>query len=80
MKHLGLKIVCLTAALVIWFQVASTTMIEADVRLPVAVVNLPAGTTVAGNAIPELMTVRLRASKLRVLAHRYLGRGFRHHG
>jgi len=74
MKHLGLKITCLVAALIIWIQVASTTVIEADVRLPVSVVNLGPELTVAGNALPELIDVRLRASKLRVLAHRYLGR------
>ncbi len=74
MKNLGLRIACLVAAVIIWVQVASTTIIEADVALPLEVANLGTGLTVAGNALPAQAEVRLRASKLRVFAHKYLHR------
>jgi YbbR domain-containing protein len=74
MNRIGLKIVCLLAAILIWIQVASTTVTEADLRMPIEVVNLPAGLVVSGAKIPQEAMVRVRAAKLRVIAHKYLHR------
>lgn len=72
MSRLGLKLGCLVAAIVIWMQVASTATVEQAARLPLRVSGLEAGCTVAGSGLPPNVTVRLRGSKLRLLAHRYL--------
>lgn len=69
-----LKIACVVAALLIWMQVAATTVLETDVALPLQVVGLGEGLTVAGSALPDHGQVRLRASKLRLMTHQYLGR------
>ncbi|HOX26632.1 MAG TPA: CdaR family protein [Candidatus Krumholzibacteria bacterium] len=73
MKHLFLKIACLVAAILVWIQVASTTTVEADVSLPLEVVGLETGLTTAGSALPDLGRVRVRTSKLSLIAHEYLG-------
>jgi YbbR domain-containing protein len=54
--------------------VASTTTTEATLQLPVQIVNLPEGTTVAGSDVPSTMGVRVRGSKLRLLAHSLFNR------
>lgn len=72
MNRLGLKLACLVAAIVIWMQVASTATVEQAASLPLRVSGLEAGCTVAGSGLPPSVTVRLRGSKLRLLAHRYL--------
>lgn len=70
MNRIGVKLVCLAASIVIWIQVASTTTTEATLKLPLEIVNLPAGTTLAGSRrLPASVGVRLRGSKLRLLAH-----------
>lgn len=74
MNRLGLKIGCLIVAIVIWIQVAATATVEQTVALPVAITGLDAGCTVAGSDLPQDINVRLRGSKLRLLAHRYLHR------
>ncbi len=74
MNRIGLKIACVAAAIVIWIQVASTTMSEADLKMPLDVVNLPAGLAISGAELPEFAVVRVRAAKLRVIAHKYLHR------
>jgi hypothetical protein len=74
MNRIGLKIACLAAAIVIWIQVASTTVSEADLRMPIVVVNLPAGLALSGVKVPQEAVVRVRAAKLRVIAHKYLHR------
>jgi len=74
MNRLGLKISCLVAAIVIWMQVASTATVEQTASLPVQVIGLQEGFTVAGSKLPGEVAVRLRGSKLRLLAHRYLHR------
>ncbi len=73
MKKLLLQIACVIAALLIWMQVASTTVVETDVQLPLSVVGLADGLTVAGSALPETGPVRVRLSRLRLFAHRYFG-------
>lgn len=72
MNRLGLKVACLVAAIVIWMQVASTATVEQTARLPLRISGLEAGCTVTGSGLPPSVTVRLRGSKLRLLAHRYL--------
>lgn len=74
MKNLSLKIACLLAAAVIWMLVAGTTLVEADVELPLEITGLAEGLTVAGSVLPEPALVKLRATKLRLLAHQYFGR------
>ena len=73
-KNLILKLACLLAALIIWTLVAGTTMVEADVGLPLEVVGLADGLTIEGSTLPDLGLARLRTSRLRLLAHQYLGR------
>jgi len=75
MNRLGLKASCLVVAIVIWMQVASTATVEQTARLPLQIDGLTEGSTVAGNGLPREVAVRLRGSKLRLLAHRYLNRG-----
>ncbi len=72
MNRLGLKLICLAISLLVWVQVASTTMVEATLQLPVRVEHLAVGCTYAGNDIPDRVDVRLRISKLLLLAHRFL--------
>lgn len=71
MSRLGLKLGCLAVAIVIWIQVASTATVEMPVDLPLRVQGLEEGRTIAGSALPREVTVRLRGSKLRLLAHRW---------
>lgn len=74
MKSLLLKIFCVLLAVVIWIQVAASTMVETDVGLPLEVINLGEGLTVAGSALPDQGQARLRVSRLRLMAHQYFGR------
>jgi len=74
MNRLGLKISCFIASILIWVQVAATTDVEQAARLPLRVTGLAEGLTVVGNDIPSDVVVRLRGSKLRLLANRF----FRH--
>ncbi len=74
MNRIGLKIACLLVSIVIWIQVASNHDMEEYLYLPLEVTNLPPGTTIAGSDLPHDVRVRLRGSKLRLMAHRYLGR------
>ncbi len=73
MKNLFLKIACVVAAILFWILVAANTIIEADVGLPVLVVGLGDGLTTAGSTVPSVTGVRVRAPKLAVVAHEYLG-------
>jgi YbbR domain-containing protein len=74
MSRLGLKAGCLIAAIVIWFQVASTSTVEQTIGLPLHIVGLQDGATVAGSGLPREVLVRVRGSTLRLLSHRYLHR------
>lgn len=74
MNRLGLKLGCLAVAIVIWIQVASTATIEQQVNLPLQVTGLEEGRTIVGSTLPAEVTVRLRGSKLRLLANRWLSR------
>jgi len=69
-----LKIACVVVSVLVWFQVASTTVVEADVSLPMRITGLGDEWTVEGNSLREMARVRLRAPKLALLANDYLGR------
>ncbi len=73
-KNLSLKVACLLAAVVIWILVAGTTIVEADVGLPLEIDGLANGLTAAGSALPDNALVKLRTTKLRLLAHQFFGR------
>ncbi len=74
MNRIGLKIVCLVASIIIWVQVAATSVVEQSVNLPLRVVGLEEGLTVAGSDLPDKVEVRLEGSKLRLMSHRFLNR------
>lgn len=74
MNRLGLKIGCFLISILIWIQVSYNHRIEQTLLLPVRFVNLAPGLTVAGNDLPDAVRVRVRGSKLRLMAHRYLNR------
>jgi len=74
MNRIGLKAVCLVASIVIWMQVAATSVVEQSANLPLQVTGLEQGLTVEGSPLPEKVSVRLKGSKLRLLAHKYLNK------
>lgn len=69
MNRLGLKISCLVVSIVIWVQVAATSVVERSTALPLRVVGLSEGLTLDGSIVPDQVDVVLRASKLTLLAH-----------
>ncbi len=71
MNRLGLKIACLVASVVIWMQVASHSIVEQNVSLPLVVTGLGENLTVEGSDLPTEVTVRLEGSKLRLLRHNF---------
>ena len=71
MNRLGLKITCFVAAVLIWIQVAATSEVETVVDLPLMVTGLADGLTVEGSELPERVPVRVRGSKLGLMAHKY---------
>lgn len=71
MNRLGLKISCFVVSVVIWIQVASTAEVEQSVNLPLRVVGISEGLTIAGSPVPANAKVRLTGSKLKLLAHNY---------
>ncbi len=73
MNRLGLKIFCLLAALVIWIQVAAGHYVERSVGLPLELVGLQPGLTLAGNTWPETVPVRARGSKWQFFLDRWFG-------
>ncbi|MFN2371566.1 MAG: YbbR-like domain-containing protein [Candidatus Krumholzibacteriia bacterium] len=74
MNRLGLKISCLVASILIWGLVATTTDVEQAARLPLRIVGLAEGLTWAGSDVPDVVQVRLRGSKLRLLTNRFFQR------
>ena len=71
MNRIGLKISCLAISVVIWFVIANTVMVEQDSSLPLRVHGLADDLTLTGDPLPPSVHVRLRGSKLNLLAHRY---------
>ena len=71
MKNLSLKVACLLAAVVIWILVAGTTIVEADVGLPLEIDGLANGLTAAGSAVPDSQdSVGQVCSRVRALGRR----------
>ncbi len=74
MNRIGLKISCLLAAVLIWVQVAATSVVEQTADLPLQLSGLATDLTVAGSDIPRKVPVRLRGAKLSLLTHTYFNR------
>lgn len=66
--NLGIKILCLIIALLLWFQAAATTDVVEIERLPVRVVGLADSLTVMGSRLPETVSVRIRGNRLQLLS------------
>jgi YbbR domain-containing protein len=71
MNRLGLKIICVLIAVVIWLQVASSFVVEQSTHLPLRVLGLADELTIAGSVLPEDVKVRVRGSKLALMKHNY---------
>jgi YbbR domain-containing protein len=72
MNRIGLKTLCLVASIIIWGLVASTSDVEQDARLPLVIKGLQPGFTFEGDPPPPArITVRLKGSKLGLMAHKY---------
>lgn len=74
MKRVGLKVICVLAALVLWLQVAATTVVDDTVTMPLQAIGLQQGTAPESGDLPRTVRVRVRGSKLQMVAHRYFGR------
>jgi len=60
-KRLGLKLVSLVLAVLIWVMVSGEQIVERAFRIPLEFTNLPASLELAGNA-PNVVDVRVRGS------------------
>ncbi len=60
-RHLGLKVLAITLASVLWFTVAGEHVVERSLRVPLAVRNLPTSLEIVGD-LPESVDVRVRGS------------------
>lgn len=76
MNRFALPLFCLLVSIVIWIQVASTTILIETVALPLRTTGLAPGLTVAGSELPATVTARLQGSKLQLLSHRLFHRPF----
>lgn len=69
-----LKIICVLTALVIWIQVASSSLLTKDVDLPLELYGLSEDATLAGNHWPKAVRVRATGSKWHFFQNQFLGR------
>jgi YbbR domain-containing protein len=60
-RHLGLKVLAIMLASVLWFTVAGEHVVERSLRVPLAVRNLPLTLEIVGE-LPATVDVRLRGS------------------
>ena len=60
-RHLGLKVLAITLASVLWFTVAGQHVVERSLRVPLAVRNLETSLEIVGD-LPETVDVRVRGS------------------
>ena len=60
-RHLGLKVLAITLATVLWLTVAGEHVVERSLRVPLAVRNLPMSLEIEGD-LPAAVDVRLRGS------------------
>jgi YbbR domain-containing protein len=60
-RHLGLKVLAITLASVLWLTVAGEHVVERSLRVPLAVRNLPTSLEIEGD-LPAAVDVRVRGS------------------
>jgi YbbR domain-containing protein len=60
-RHLGLKVLAITLASVLWFTVAGEHVVERSLRVPLAVRNVPPELEIVGD-LPATVDVRVRGS------------------
>ncbi len=60
-RHLGLKVLAIVLASVLWFTVAGEHVVERSMRVPLAVRNLPPNLEIVGD-LPESVDIRVRGS------------------
>jgi YbbR domain-containing protein len=60
-RHLGLKVLAITLASVLWFTVAGEHVVERSLRVPLAVRNVPGELEIVGD-LPTAVDVRVRGS------------------
>jgi YbbR domain-containing protein len=60
-RHLGLKVLAIILASVLWFTVAGEHVVERSLRVPLAVRNLPPNLEIVGD-LPAAVDVRVRGS------------------
>jgi len=60
-RHLGLKVLAILLASVLWFTVAGEHVVERSLRVPLAVVHVPKNLEIVGD-LPESVDVRVRGS------------------
>jgi YbbR domain-containing protein len=60
-RHLGLKMLALLLATVLWLTVAGEHVVERSLRVPLAVRNLPTAFEIEGD-LPDMVDVRVRGS------------------
>ena len=66
-QNLGVKLLCLLVAILLWAQAASEDYQERDVALPLDVVGLADSLAVSRSRLPERVNVRLRENRLSLL-------------
>ncbi len=67
LNNLGIKLLCVLVAAVLWVQVAGGLQVEEMVQLPLELVGLADSLTVRTTTVPEQVGVRIRGSKLQLL-------------
>ena len=60
-RHLGLKVLAIMLATVLWLTVAGEHVVERSLRVPLAVRNLPTSLEIEGD-LPDMVDVRVRGS------------------
>jgi YbbR domain-containing protein len=60
-RHLGLKVLAIVLATVLWLTVAGEHVVERSLRVPLAVRNLPSDLEIVGD-LPEEVDIRVRGS------------------
>jgi YbbR domain-containing protein len=67
LNNLGVKLVCLLVALVLWVHVASHRQVDEVLQLPVRMVGLPDSLAFHQRDFPRRVGVRVRGSRLQLL-------------
>src|SRR6476646_3051790 len=60
-RHLGLKVLALALAILLWLTVAGEHVVERSLRVPLEFRNIPDALEIVGNA-PDTVDVRVRGS------------------